>query len=895
MKKRRFEIVVLVFVIVLSISLVSASYIFYTGNVEPNYFSGEIIKGVFNMSFTSQRNAEFTNNFNGSIKLLELLELSGYSKGGDYTCDPENCMEDLSTSNGQATKQFNLNGNKTIGLLLSGKTISVNDFKMNVESDIQSSCINQITMDVFDDNDAEFFNHDYIDEVCGEKIRGCFEDSNTNEVKITGVPYCERISLDPAPAYRIGAGIKNSTIGKSDLIMEIYDAESGDGPLAECNLPEHSETEQSLSCIAERGSTKRIDALVCIYADDEASNYKIKAETKNPCGMWGLNDIEDYSADYNIYAQRLRYGAVNGEINNSAFLELNPEKSESLSGYLNNYLDENYGGNCKTGCVIPIKFSSAISQQVSLGSLDLDYDSSIGPSSSNKFYDVSKEEVKLTTNGTLNFNIEDIGIKVPEYSEGTSAVLFRLMFSGSAIIEKMLNITSSFTFDITPRFALIGAESEFIASLGNVTSEWDFGDGSAKIVSSNNKAKHIYAEAGEFNVEVKLTKAGKSSTKSFVVIAGNPRESARTLVEKYEKRIINLTSQKNILPSWIADEVEGNVNISFLNESVYELRNRFNGADSDAEYSGIIGDLLGLDIPKIIGTSKSGTLPMAAGFGNIDESLLRRISGANASGGGGQSEELKSAIAGWAGENYDATIDFEVISAYHDSGLSDIATKYKIVLTEKAGAEIPDSGAYLIIGYPKDQIRFMEDYSAKPIGTGGSYIKISGDESIEFALPEFVEISELGAYISPEISALGLSEEELGDIEEGGFAWGIFLFAMSILIVITFVLYIALQEWYKRRYESFLFKEPNQVYNLINFIYNSRVSGLKDDEIKEKLKKAGWKGEQISYAFKKIDGKRTGMWEIPIFKFFENKKMEDEIAKKHHGQIDIKFVKRPDF
>ena len=82
---------------------------------------------------------------------------------------------------------------------------------------------------------------------------------------------------------------------------------------------------------------------------------------------------------------------------------------------------------------------------------------------------------------------------------------------------------------------------------------------------------------------------------------------------------------------------------------------------------------------------------------------------------------------------------------------------------------------------------------------------------------------------------------------------------------------------------------------MINFIYNSRVSGLKDDEIKEKLNKAGWKGEQISYAFKKIDGKRTGMWEIPIFKFFENRKMEDEIAKKHHGQIDIKFIKRPDF
>jgi len=44
---------------------------------------------------------------------------------------------------------------------------------------------------------------------------------------------------------------------------------------------------------------------------------------------------------------------------------------------------------------------------------------------------------------------------------------------------------------------------------------------------------------------------------------------------------------------------------------------------------------------------------------------------------------------------------------------------------------------------------------------------------------------------------------------------------------------------------------------MLNFIYNARKTGVSDDDIKTKLSASGWKGEQISYAFKKIDGKRV--------------------------------------
>src|SRR3989344_559670 len=117
---------------------------------------------------------------------------------------------------------------------------------------------------------------------------------------------------------------------------------------------------------------------------------------------------------------------------------------------------------------------------------------------------------------------------------------------------------------------------------------------------------------------------------------------------------------------------------------------------------------------------------------------------------------------------------------------------------------------------------------------------------------------------------------------------------MLLLIVIFLGVYIILQSWYKRHYERSLFRNPNDLYNLINFIYNSRKAGLRDNDGRKKLLDKKWKREQVNYAFKKIDGKRTGMWEIPIFKFLENRKVRRELQKKNPGsEIDARFIKRP--
>ncbi|MDP3026292.1 MAG: hypothetical protein Q8N63_01185 [Nanoarchaeota archaeon] len=101
-----------------------------------------------------------------------------------------------------------------------------------------------------------------------------------------------------------------------------------------------------------------------------------------------------------------------------------------------------------------------------------------------------------------------------------------------------------------------------------------------------------------------------------------------------------------------------------------------------------------------------------------------------------------------------------------------------------------------------------------------------------------------------------------------------------ILLFISLCIYVALQEWYKRHYERHLFPDRNQLFNLINFMNISYNQGMKKADILGKLKDLGWNSEQLRYAWNKFQGKRTGMWEIPIFKWVEKRQVKRELEKR---------------
>ena len=169
-------------------------------------------------------------------------------------------------------------------------------------------------------------------------------------------------------------------------------------------------------------------------------------------------------------------------------------------------------------------------------------------------------------------------------------------------------------------------------------------------------------------------------------------------------------------------------------------------------------------------------------------------------------------------------------------------------------------------------------------------------ETIEVLYPGKIDVKELPIYVSPEFKNLEL-RDELGicnfnkrcekDLNENykncrsdckPLGWTLFWF--FILFLAAFIVYIVLQEWYKRNYESRLFKNKNHLFNLIHFMNNSFNQGIRRSKIFSNLKNLNWRGEQLTYAWNKLHGKRTGMWEIPIFKWVEKKQVKRELDKR---------------
>ena len=164
-------------------------------------------------------------------------------------------------------------------------------------------------------------------------------------------------------------------------------------------------------------------------------------------------------------------------------------------------------------------------------------------------------------------------------------------------------------------------------------------------------------------------------------------------------------------------------------------------------------------------------------------------------------------------------------------------------------------------------LRFMQDYSERRVG---EYYYISLDSfknTIVFSTTESVDFATLPAFISPSINELSLIEFEE---EEKKSIVGILAISISGLLVFAFIIYIVLYNWYNKKYENHLFKNKNDLYNIVSYVHSLKNMEIDNTEISKKLAKSGWKQEQISYVMKKYAGKRTGMFGFSFKKRFQN-------------------------
>ena len=835
--------------------------------IAKQYPQNDLIKGWINISLENEDiSSLFTDSFNNSISLIELLELDGNLK---YECSPFGCGIDYNSNNPENEKTFNLNKgqSKLIGIVITGTNFeTISDFSMNISSTVAESTEPQLFIDILNNDKFEWLSYKPSNNFYDESY-GCYGVSEET-VLIYNQPYCEKINVPFAPNVEIGAYITEESGGEVDFDISICDED-----YINCN---HCGTTAlaggRISCVSDEKIEKKQNFFVCINTQNSADNnkYKINSETSNPCGFASIRENE---RDFEIFAKPGRYAAI-GEFTLDNDELQNAESFIDLRFYIEDYM-ERYNNSCSNGCIVPIKITANEAQTITVSDVSIFYTSSGTPKETNDIYDLTEIPAKITSNfqkiylDNANFSISG------NFGEKITYKLYlndNEILSEEIIIEKIPQITS-----LSPSTIIAAFPTEFIVNIQtfdsstNITKyEWDFGDGGSTEITLENKATHTYNSLGTYNLKISITDSNSfTSSRTFNVTIKTPKDAINSVLKDKLDNLNNVNLQIGGLSLFQDESLSKALNLVEIEIELSSLQKRNATATFDDDYINIMKDLVNLEVPKSIFESETvESIDFYPNENSINLEILKSIAGGDYT--QETEEEYARAVLSWYFENVNAKITSKEFSAIYEGSTKKVLNFFEIKINENQERR----NSYFIM--PQlNNLEFKENYQQREI-INYIYIEIPPEGKVfEFSTTEDISFFELPAFVSPSISELPSISADISESKDKLSKQTIFILSAILAFFIGFIAYIVVQQWYKRKYEEYLFKNKNHLYNMVSYIESANKRGLKDKEIKIKLKKAGWSSEQVSYVMKKYVGKRTGMFEIPVDKvlnFFKRKK-----------------------
>jgi len=359
-----------------------------------------------------------------------------------------------------------------------------------------------------------------------------------------------------------------------------------------------------------------------------------------------------------------------------------------------------------------------------------------------------------------------------------------------------------------------------------------------------------------FNVSIKITSIN-NSVKQKINETYAKLNNSKTEIKRYD-----LSIQK-ILNEFL--------NITSLENDLKKIELQYKISSTDEQYSAILENLSYLKIPEQISEStKTNSINFYPIRDTINLEILKNI-------GGGNYEDNENgyidAIYFWNTDNLKTEMNFNKILIEY--GLND-EISLSIFKFEFDKREMKNPAYFIIENL--DYLKFEENLSLTE-ESGYLYANFSDiSDKIIFSTTNDIEFLSVPVFISPAIS-------DLNPIEAGNYVdsqqekrlskWLLFGLIVFFLVLIAIVAYIILQTWYRRKYELYLFKNRNNLYNIMVYIQNAKKKGMEIEEIRKNLKKADWTREQINYALRKYEGKKIiGIIEKPF------KKVIEEVEKK---------------
>ncbi len=907
------KLLVFALVLVLSLNLLSATI--ELGNIsyhiDPSYSSQQPITGWVNLSLTNEPTSSLMSGFDTSLTIQSFLEKNNVfcSIVGPYecSCSPTDCKQTFSTNGSsslQKTYPINIASTKLFGIKLTtaSKTItSVTNFKFNVSTNAGESCINPLKIDLLDDNLIDWEVETISDEECFiSKPYGCFNLEDVDvQAEIGTNSLCQKIIVPYARGFKIGAEINGT--GSAGFTMTF------DG--TPCPNPISVSSGGEVSCIIDLGEVNtNTEAEVCIFANAGNTNdYFINSETNESCG-YILDSRGDKIAgsdhDYEIFAKPLKYKPTSDFVFNQNLFDI---ETFNLNQVVFTYINDRYNGNCNPECIIPIRVYSGVDQDLTISDLLLDYNlggqEETGSEEIN-FYDI-KASPALMSSEFLKLNLLPANILTPT-TKGEKDLVLKI--GDKTITENISIINVPQIRNIIPTNPALLVPTTFIVILdqpitnrSNLTFIWDFGDNSEIQTTKKNSLMHTYTNLSTYQLKVNVSNKYGETSKTISIRVITPYLAINNTIKEYRKRLRTVNNKFIALPQWIKSLILVIKNIEDLKSDVDRLESQYRETlrSEDEELVKIMQDLTALNIPSKFDTPlEIKPIKFIQNKDRLDLSVLEGFDAGRVELGRNKND-YDDAINRWLNQNLDISFQSKTHYFYYEDETEQVLLSHvKLTLSPKKDIE----EFYMIISGPTNNIKFKkgEDYGEKEL-PGGYGIRfptiIKGqNKTIEFTYPETVELTNPPIYVSPRFRNLELGvepgicnnnnicepnlKENYKNCRVDCKPTALTILFLGILLFIAFIVYIILQEWYKRYYESNLFKDKNQLFNLVTFMSTSVNQKLTRSQTFAKLKPVGWSKGQLVYAWKKLHGKRTGMFEIPIFLPFEKAKIKGEIAKR---------------
>ncbi|VVB82857.1 PKD domain protein [uncultured archaeon] len=841
-----FKKIICLIAIIFFLNFISAS--FTNGNlsysIDKIYAPSGVISGWVNISLINEpTNAIFKSSVESLEKKINLIDLirKNSNLGFSYACSPLDCSSDYSTiGTGASSKSAVLNSGESsiFGFKITSlkPVVSVDSFSLKLTSDNAETNTLPLAVDFLNDGSIEWKSNIASDNF-NDVQYGCYLDSASNSLAdLASIPYCEKITLSEAPAVNISAKVVGTA---TDIPFTMSIEDTGGTSKKTCSVLSSGNGE--IGCVPSNFYVNGGDYFVCVKPTNpavDARKYKIAYEQNSPCGFSGIYS-GSYSEDFNIFAKTKKYGPIGTTTFNSA----------TITKEIKDYLSVRYGNDCTKGCIIPIKFMSGIAnQKIDLTEPSLAYTAEISATETN-MYNFTEMPAKINA-PFQKLNLNEIGFSVPAnlgnytyYASLDDINLFseRIRVESAPIIQYVTPLKTAITY---PTKFVVG-----INSTKNISSyRWSFGDGN-NATTKTKEVVYAYSTVGDYELTVSAVDAqNRSSSKTFIVKVSPASEIVPVLLQDMSDNIDNLKIQILGFSAFEQKSVNALLKLDDSKKMVLDLQSSISGTTTESDYEAMLGKILNMSIPKLlVKTASSSDLIYYPQKENIDLNSLTQITQENYD--IANEDAYRNAILVWDDENLDTKITYSETSAIYDDYEAPLLKTFDMTFTKK------DSNSPYLVIKDMNNLLFDQDYSLTS-GDGYKYTRLNDQGThIIFSTTDDVDFITLPLFVSPKISDLSLNGN-IPSFQKGLNKWIIFAIIAVIIIVVWLIVWVLIKLWYKRKYENYLFKNRNNLYNLLNYIDGEKKKGLKEREIASKLRKAGWNYEQVSYALKKYSGKK---------------------------------------